>query len=104
MNMHPHERAFVQAILEEPGERAHRLVFGDWLKEHGREEHVPWVDDPNLERLMAYHFADSFAALSRSTATAVIGMAEVFRLASDGFARYVDVLLAIGRMGRGRPK
>src|SRR5262245_59312414 len=30
--------ALLRAIREEPGEDAHRLVYADWLEEHGGEE------------------------------------------------------------------
>src|SRR5579872_7045204 len=33
-----HQRAFLQAIRDEPDEDAHRLVYADWLEEHaGRD-------------------------------------------------------------------
>ncbi len=30
-----HERAFLQAIREEPADDAHRLIYADWLEEQG---------------------------------------------------------------------
>ncbi len=30
-----HERAFLQAIREEPEDDARRLIFADWLEEQG---------------------------------------------------------------------
>jgi uncharacterized protein (TIGR02996 family) len=35
--------AFLRAICEEPDEDAHRLVYADWLDEHGRPERAEFI-------------------------------------------------------------
>src|SRR5262245_52388385 len=37
------ERAFLDAIVAEPDEDAHRLVFADWLDEHGQSERAEFI-------------------------------------------------------------
>jgi uncharacterized protein (TIGR02996 family) len=37
------EAAFLNAIIEEPGEDTHRLVYADWLQEHGRPERAEFI-------------------------------------------------------------
>ena len=31
-----HDEAFLEAIREQPGDDAPRLIYADWLEEHGR--------------------------------------------------------------------
>jgi uncharacterized protein (TIGR02996 family) len=38
-----HEEAFLQAIAESPGDDTHRLVFADWLEDHGRPERAEFI-------------------------------------------------------------
>ena len=40
--MHQHE-AFLQAIVEEPDEAAPRLVFADWLDDHGEADRAEFI-------------------------------------------------------------
>lgn len=35
--MHPDELAFTKAMIERPDDITLRLVFADWLEEHGQE-------------------------------------------------------------------
>jgi uncharacterized protein (TIGR02996 family) len=37
------EDAFVQAILDDPEDDTPRLVFSDWLEEHGRASHAELI-------------------------------------------------------------
>src|SRR4051794_31683279 len=37
------ERAFLDAIIAEPDEDAHRLVFADWLDEHGQSDRAEFI-------------------------------------------------------------
>src|SRR3954451_2032774 len=37
------EDAFLQAIFEEPDDDTHRLVYADWLEEHGRPERAEFL-------------------------------------------------------------
>src|SRR5262249_41266122 len=37
------EDAFVQSILDAPDDDTSRLVFADWLEEHGRESHAELI-------------------------------------------------------------
>src|SRR4051812_3913176 len=37
------ERAFLDAIIAEPDEDAHRLVFADWLEEHGQSDRAEFI-------------------------------------------------------------
>src|SRR4051812_46207764 len=78
------ERAFLDAIIAEPDEDAHRLVFADWLDEHGQSERAEFIrtqcalarmpeSDPrrtDLEvrerQLLAAHAAEWAAPWSRS--------------------------------------
>jgi uncharacterized protein (TIGR02996 family) len=39
----PQEQAFLQAILAEPEDDTHRLVFADWLEENGRTERAEFI-------------------------------------------------------------
>lgn len=38
-----HEDAFLRAICEEPWEDSHRLVFADWLSDHGEEDRASFI-------------------------------------------------------------
>src|SRR5947209_10059060 len=38
-----HEEAFLQAILEQPDDDAPRLVYADWLEEHGESERAAFI-------------------------------------------------------------
>jgi uncharacterized protein (TIGR02996 family) len=37
------ECAFREAILDDPGDNAQRLVFADWLEDNGRPDRAEWV-------------------------------------------------------------
>src|SRR5262249_1094923 len=39
----PKEKAFLSAILADPATDAPRLVFADWLEEHGRSERAEFI-------------------------------------------------------------
>jgi uncharacterized protein (TIGR02996 family) len=38
-----HEKAFIQAIRETPNDDAPRLIFADWLEEHGQADHAEFI-------------------------------------------------------------
>src|SRR4051794_28353385 len=38
-----HEEAFLQAILDAPEDDAPRLVYADWLEEHGQPERAAFI-------------------------------------------------------------
>jgi uncharacterized protein (TIGR02996 family) len=37
------EEAFIQSILDEPADESLRLIFADWLEEHGRGRHAEFI-------------------------------------------------------------
>jgi uncharacterized protein (TIGR02996 family) len=43
MQSHPDADAFVRAILRDPAELTHRLVFADWLEEQGGVPNLAWA-------------------------------------------------------------
>ena len=36
-----HERAFLEAIQEQPDDDLHRLAWADWLDDHGQTDRAP---------------------------------------------------------------
>jgi uncharacterized protein (TIGR02996 family) len=57
-----HDEAFLQAIIENPDDDTPRLVYADWLDEHGQEERAEFIrvqcelarltsDDPRRPKL-----------------------------------------------------
>jgi uncharacterized protein (TIGR02996 family) len=40
---HPDEAAFLAAIGEQPADALPRLIFADWLDEHGRADEAAWL-------------------------------------------------------------
>jgi uncharacterized protein (TIGR02996 family) len=38
-----HEEAFIQAICEAPGDDAPRLIYADWLEEHGQADRAEFI-------------------------------------------------------------
>src|SRR4051812_43183757 len=38
-----HDDAFLQSIRDEPDDDVPRLIYADWLEEHGRPEHAEFI-------------------------------------------------------------
>lgn len=47
MNLHPEAAAFLRAIAANPDDDTPRLVFADWLEEHGEPERAEFVRCPH---------------------------------------------------------
>jgi uncharacterized protein (TIGR02996 family) len=98
-----HERAFLQAIREEPDEDAHRLIYADWLEEQGgsaRTERAAFIraqtrlaslpeDDPHRDALED-EAADLLADHEDEWTQPLRGIAQEWRF-SRGFIENVTI-------------
>jgi uncharacterized protein (TIGR02996 family) len=98
-----HERAFLQAIREEPEDDARRLIFADWLEEQGgaaREARAPFIraqcrlaslpaDDPHRD-LLEDEAADLLAEHEHEWTRPLHGIAQEWRFAR-GFVEYISI-------------
>ena len=52
--MRPQEQALLQAVLDDPEDDGIRLIYADWLEEHGRAERAAFIraqiEDARLPR------------------------------------------------------
>lgn len=98
-----HERAFLQAIREEPDEDAHRLIYADWLEEQGgagRTARAAFIraqchlaalpdDDPNRDALED-EAADVLAEYEREWTEPLRGLATSWKF-SRGFLERITI-------------
>src|SRR5262249_24353507 len=98
-----HERAFLQAIREEPQDDAHRLIYADWPEEQGgpaRAARAAFIraqcrlaalpaDDPQFDRLED-EAADLLAEYEDDWTRPLHGVAQEWRFAR-GFVELITI-------------
>lgn len=98
-----HERAFLQAIREQPDDDAHRLIYADWLEEQGGAERTARAafiraqcrlaalsDDDPLRDKLEDEAADLLAEHEREWAEPLHGIAEDWHF-SRGFLERITI-------------
>ena len=98
-----HERAFLQAIREQPDDDAHRLIYADWLEEQGGAERTARAafiraqcrlaalsDDDPLRDKLEDEAADILAEYEREWTQPLHGIAEDWHF-SRGFLERITI-------------